>query len=199
MRNLHHDIKDYMGNNRMVVNRDGTIEQITHYYPYGPRSHRESIFMLSARRRGFSRGQVIGDISTNESLQKFKFEGKVLAAIEKIDNLRREDEPLGEGKDRTFGLDSYDIEARQYFSMAPMWDRPDSKAEDYYGISPYVFCLGDPVNFGDFNGKELYTFTPKTGLIWQAKPTAHRNDPYHTLQVSNRNGKVSSINIKDKK
>ena len=68
----HYYIQDYMGNNRMVVNKNGTVEQITHYYPYGG---------------------VIGDISTNESVQKYKFEGKEL--------------------DRTFGLDNYDIQARQ--------------------------------------------------------------------------------------
>ena len=74
----HYFIQDYMGNNRMVVNKNGTKEQITHYYPYGG---------------------VIGDISTNENVQKYKFEGKEL--------------------DRTFGLDNYDIHARQYFAMMP--------------------------------------------------------------------------------
>jgi RHS repeat-associated protein len=114
---LHYYILDYQGNNRMVVNLDGTIEQVTHYYPYGG---------------------VIGDISTNENLQKYKFEGKEL--------------------DRTFGLDNYDIHARQYFAMAPMWDRIDPMAEKYYGISPYAYCEGDPVNLGDYNGKQFITF-----------------------------------------
>lgn len=108
---IHYYVKDYMGNNRMVVNRDGTVEQVTHYYPYGG---------------------IIGDISTNQSLQKYKFEGKEL--------------------DRTFGLDNYDIEARQYFAMAPVWDRMDPLAEKYYGISPYAYCGGDPINRGDYNG-----------------------------------------------
>lgn len=99
----------------MVVNgRTDSIEQITHYYPYGG---------------------VIGDISTNESLQPYKFEDKEL--------------------DRTFGLDNYDIHARSYFAMAPMWDRSDPKAEDYYGISPYVYCGGDPVNRGDYDGTAI--------------------------------------------
>ena len=113
----HYFISDYMGNNRMVVNSDGTVEQVTHYYPYGG---------------------VIGDISTNENLQKYKFEGKEL--------------------DRTFGLDNYDIHARQYFAMAPMWDRIDSLAEKYYSISPYAYCGGDPVNLGDYDGKQFITF-----------------------------------------
>ena len=109
-------IHDYMGNNRMVVNSNGTVEQITHYYPYGG---------------------VIGDISTNESVQKYKFEGKEL--------------------DRTFGLDNYDIQARQYFAMMPSWDRIDPLAEKYYGISPYAYCGGDPVNFEDYNGQDTYS------------------------------------------
>ena len=108
---LHYYIQDYMGNNRMVLNIDGTIEQVTHYYPYGG---------------------VIGDISTNENLQKYKFEGKEL--------------------DRTFGLDNYDIHARQYFAMAPTWDRIDNKAEEFFHVSPYSFCEGNPVNYCDFNG-----------------------------------------------
>ncbi len=111
---LHYYIQDYQGNNRMVLSSNGTIEQVTHYYPYGG---------------------VIGDISTNENVQKYKFEGKEL--------------------DRTFGLDNYDIHARQYFAMAPMWDRIDPMAEKYYGISPYVYCWGDPVNLGDYDGEKV--------------------------------------------
>ena len=108
----HYYVSDYMGNNRMVVNKNGTVEQVTHYYPYGG---------------------VIGDISTNESLQRYKFEGKEL--------------------DRTFGLDNYDIHARQYFSMAPSWDRIDPLTEDTPQFSPYSYCMGDPVNLGDYNGE----------------------------------------------
>jgi RHS repeat-associated protein len=111
-----------MGNNRMVVNKNGTTEQITHYYPYGG---------------------VIGDISTNENVQKYKFEGKEL--------------------DRTFGLDYYDIHARQYFAMMPSWDRIDSKAEDYCPISPYAYCGGDPVNKIDKNGESISVLLARNG------------------------------------
>ena len=33
-----------------------------------------------------------------------------------------------------------------------MWDRIDPLAEKYYGISPYVYCGGDPVNLIDVTG-----------------------------------------------
>ena len=113
----HYYIQDYMGNNRMVVNKNGTVEQVTHYYPYGG---------------------VIGDISTNENLQKYKFEGKEL--------------------DRTFGLDNYDIHARQYFAMMPTWDRIDPLAENTPQFSPYSYCGGNPINFGDYNGMDWYGY-----------------------------------------
>ena len=110
---IHYYIQDYMGNNRMVVNGcTDSIEQVTHYYPYGG---------------------VIGDISTNDSFQRHKFEGKEL--------------------DRTFGLDNYDIQARNYFAMAPMWDRIDPLAESFYSYSPYSYCLGDPINKVDKDGE----------------------------------------------
>ena len=31
----HYYCKDHLGNNRVVVDEDGEIEQVTHYYPYG--------------------------------------------------------------------------------------------------------------------------------------------------------------------
>ena len=113
----HYYIQDYMGNNRMVVNKNGTVEQVTHYYPYGG---------------------VIGDISTNESVQAYKFEGKEL--------------------DRTFGVDNYDIHARQYFAMMPSWNRIDPLAEDNPQFSPYSYCMGNPINFGDYNGMDWYGY-----------------------------------------
>ena len=79
-------------------------------------------------------GGVIGWISTNGTWQKNKFEGKEL--------------------DRTFGLDNYDIHARQYFAMMPSWDRIDPLAEDTPQISPYGYCMGNPVNFGDYDGQD---------------------------------------------
>jgi hypothetical protein len=116
----------------MVVNSDGTIEQVTHYYPYGG---------------------VIGDISTNENVQKYKFEGP-RSHQKEIDNLlaRRRAFRRGVELDRTFGLDNYDIHARQYFAMAPMWDRIDPLTEENPQYSPYSYCMGDPVNYGDYNG-----------------------------------------------
>lgn len=120
----HYYIQDYQGSNRKVVKvTSTTVEQVTHYYPYGG---------------------VIGDISTQESTQKYKFEGKEL--------------------DRSFGLDNYDIHARNYFAMLPMWDRVDPLAEKYFGTSPYAYCGGDPVNKGDYDGRETRIYIETNGV-----------------------------------
>ena len=81
-------------------------------------------------------------------MQKYKFEGKEL--------------------DRTFGLDNYDIHARQYFAMMPTWDRIDPLAEKFYGISPYSYCGGDPVNFGDYDGMDWYYVNDK-GFVFNVR------------------------------
>ena len=50
--------------------------------------------------------------------------------------------------------------------MAPMWDRIDPLAEKYFGISPYAYCGGDPVNKGDYDGENIFrvfTYIDKDG------------------------------------
>ncbi len=82
--------------------------------------------------------------SSNGDVQRFKYNG----LLSDVTNGNKE-------LDRTFGLDNYDIHARQYFAMMPSWDKIDPMAEKYYGISPYAYCGGDPVNRGDYNGKYI--------------------------------------------
>ena len=51
-----------------------------------------------------------------------------------------------------FGAEYMDFGARQYSSMQRRWMTPDPLSEKYYGISPYTYCDGDPVNFIDPDG-----------------------------------------------
>ena len=140
--------------NRKVVNAASTtVEQVPHYYPYGG---------------------VIGDISTQESTQKYKFEGKEL--------------------DRSFGLDNYDIHARNYFAMLPRWDRVDPLAEKYYGISPYVYCAGDPVNWKDVDGKWIQCAIGASGggLLYRLAVNSIGDAVVETL------GQVAEISINER-
>ncbi len=53
----HYFTRDHLGNVRAVVNQDGTIEQVNHYYPFGG---------------------IFADAGQNDALQKYKYNGKEL-------------------------------------------------------------------------------------------------------------------------
>ncbi|MBE6256557.1 MAG: RHS repeat-associated core domain-containing protein [Prevotella sp.] len=61
---FHYFTQDHLGNNRAVVSQIGTVEQITHYYPFG----------------GF-----FADQGTNSSLQPYKYNGKELDRMHGLD------------------------------------------------------------------------------------------------------------------
>ena len=60
------------------------------------------------------------------------------------------------GKERLdeSGLALYDFGARHYTTTLPRWLTMDPLAEKYYGVSPYVYCAGNPVVLVDPNGME---------------------------------------------
>ena len=110
---FHYYTKDHLGNNREVVSEDGTVEQVSNYYPFGT--------------------PYSDHTATGVSLQKYKYNGKEL--------------------DLTHGLNTYDYGARQYYSVLLRWDRLDPLCTDYYHVSPYVYCMNNPVNSIDPDGR----------------------------------------------
>jgi RHS repeat-associated protein len=78
-------------------------------------------------------GGVIGGIDKAPTLQPYKF---------------------GENElERTYGLDWYDIHARQYDPVVPSWNKIDPLCENYYNTSPYAYCCNNPVNAIDPDGR----------------------------------------------
>ena len=61
----------------------------------------------------------------------------------------------------------YDFGARWYDSYKIRWTTQDPLAEKYYGISPYVYCAGNPVNLVDPEGEEVVTiFDKETNKVY---------------------------------
>ena len=89
----------------------------------------------------------MADICTGSDVQPYKYNGKEL--------------------DRMHGLDTYDYGARQHNAATGRWDRMDQKCEKYYDISPYVFCMDNPISYTDANGDSIYFDMPaiKNGTI----------------------------------
>ncbi|MBP5679593.1 MAG: RHS repeat-associated core domain-containing protein [Bacteroidales bacterium] len=126
MDGCHLYVQDYQGNNRMVVNAyTNEVEQINHYYPYGA---------------------LMGDISTNEDEQKYKYGDKEL--------------------DRKFGLDLNDFHARQQDPLIGRFTAIDPLAEKTPQISPYSYCAGDPINLIDPSGMSWYQNDETGNYTW---------------------------------
>lgn len=81
--------------------------------------------------------------TVNDESQRYKFNGKEL--------------------DRLLGIDWYDYGARMYDPILCRWNRPDPLADDYLNVSPYVYCLDNPVKFVDPDGRSVWTKIIKGG------------------------------------
>ena len=104
----HYYLQDYQGNNRVVADQNGNVEEVNHYYPFG------------------------GVFANTSSIQPYKYNGKEV--------------------DTKNGLNWYDYGARQYDAAIGRWHVVDPMAEKYYGLSPYNYCLNNPMKFIDPNG-----------------------------------------------
>jgi len=58
----------------------------------------------------------------------------------------------GKEFDEMHGYDTYDYGARGYYAAGDVMPTVDPLAEKYYSISPYAYCVGNPVNRIDPDG-----------------------------------------------
>ena len=107
-------VTDHQGNNRMVIDENGTVHRIEHYYPFG----------LSFE---------VANFTSRGTTSRRSFGGKEF--------------------DRISGLDLYDQEARQYDPALLRFTRPDDLGDKYLPLSPFAFCLNNPVLLTDPSGQ----------------------------------------------
>ena len=62
------------------------------------------------------------------------------------------------------GVNLYDFNARTYAPDIARFMQPDPLATENHGVSPYVYCLSDPINFIDPTGEKVY-YVDMTGRI----------------------------------
>lgn len=147
----HYFTRDHLGNNRAVVNHDGTVEQTVHYYPFGA---------------------IYSDAGTDDALQPYKYNGKELDrmhGLNQYDYGARNYDPL------LCRFTQLDPEAENYYETSPYtycadnpvnaididgryiyYDQPIVQNGKVTGFHRYKYDrYGDIYGFGD-NGK-LYT------------------------------------------
>ena len=54
------------------------------------------------------------------------------------------------------GLDLYDFHARQYDPALGRFTTPDPLSEKYYHLSPYAYCVSNPLRYIDPTGMEIF-------------------------------------------
>ena len=118
---------DYLGSNRVVASAAGEAEQVNHYYPYG--------------------STFYGETSTDH---RFKYCGRS-ALRDAFETTWRKKE-----LDKMHGLDWYDSSARYYDHVLGRFHQIDLLAEKYYSWSPYAYCMGNPMNSVDPDGREIW-------------------------------------------
>lgn len=148
-------LRDHLGSVRIVADTLGSVRQANHYYPYGglldidyipavlpdldpvldpepdpgwipePGPISDSLEVIE---------DPIVPVPSDSSNNPYKFIGKEVAGGS--------------------GLVIYDFGARFYSPYIPRWLTMDPFAEKNYDVSPYVYCVNDPINILDTNGKE---------------------------------------------
>lgn len=93
-------------------------------------------------------GAPYADVSAvkNADKQSYKYNGKEL--------------------DTMHGLNTYDHGARQNYSILGRWDRIDPRCEDYYDLSPYVYCGDNPILCVDPDGKAIETVGDVANVLY---------------------------------
>ena len=78
---------------------------------------------------------VLFDRSTEKERQPYMFGGKELVSMH--------------------GLNEYDFTGRWQYSIIPSFTSLDPLCEKYYSVSPYVYCLNNPLKYVDPDGKQV--------------------------------------------
>ncbi len=97
--------------------------------------------------------------------------------------------------DRENGLDWYDSKARFYDSMIGRTPTQDPLAEKYSGVSPYLWCAGNPIRFIDEKGDSIAVlYLP--GIVGHLALLIQNDNGKWAYYSMNGNNKYTSSNGK---
>ena len=71
---------------------------------------------------------------------------------------------VGKELDRSEGIDLYDVGARQYDAACARFTAMDAECEKYYDVSPYAYCMDNPVNALDMDGRSTWVINKGKGI-----------------------------------
>ena len=139
------DVSDHLGSVRAVVDGDtGTVLEANDFYPFGKRIPLP----------------VSGAVPVTEALsvtEPVEVTAPVEATVASTGSATSQNRWLFSGKESQSFLSAsiplLDFGARMYDPITARWTAQDPLAEKYYAVSPYAYCLGNPISHIDDDGQ----------------------------------------------
>ena len=176
-------LRDHLGSVRSVIDGDtGTVVETSDYYPFGKRI------------------QVTAPVSEPVGGSQHASEPAV-APVAPATSVASTSSPnlwhFSGKEDQSFlnaGIPLLDFGARMYNPAIARWTAADPLSEKYYGISPYAYCLGNPISIIDPNGMDIWTMDEKGNVVWVKESDDHR------LYYMNNDGLLSDdyVSVSDR-
>ena len=100
-----------------------------------------------------------------------------------------------EEQDTAFGIAYSDFGARLYDRSAA-WTAIDPMAENYYSVSPYVYCDNSPIIYVDPQGADIYRYDDQSGemILYE-----ENNDPYDQIGLFRKDKKSGEFVLRTKR
>ena len=168
-------LRDHLGSVRAVVDGDtGTVIEASDYYPFGKRIPLP----------------VSGSTAVTEALSVTE-PVEVTAPVEVTSNPNPHSVAstssttaptspnrwLFSGKESQSFLSAaiplLDFGARMYDPLTARWTAQDPLAEKYYAVSPYAYCIGNPISLFDPNGTDVWTVDAFGNVVWKEQSDTH--------------------------
>ena len=139
---VQHYLRDHLGSVRAVIDGDtGTVVETSDYYPFGKRIQVTAPVSEPVGGSQYASEPAVApvapatSVASTSSPNRWHFSGK---------------------EDQSFlnaGIPLLDFGARMYNPAIARWTAADPLSEKYHGISPYVYCLGNPISHIDDDGQ----------------------------------------------
>ena len=157
---VQHYLRDHLGSVRSVIDGDtGAVVETNDYYPFGKRIQVTAPVSEPVEGSQYASDPAVAPVAqaapatsvvTTSSPNRWHFSGK---------------------EDQSFlgaGIPLLDFGARMYNPAIARWTAADPLSEKYYGISPYVYCLNNPTNSFDPDGKAVWFIPLIKGVVGAA-------------------------------
>ena len=180
---VQHYLRDHLGSVRAVIDGDtGTVIEASDYYPFGKRIQVTAPVSEPVGGSQYASEPAVAPVAPATSVASTSSPNRWLFSGKESQSFLYANIPL------------LDFGARMYNPAIARWTTADPMSEKYYGISPYVYCLGNPISIIDPNGMDIWTMDEKGNVVWVKESDDHR------LYYMNNDGLLSDdyVSVSDR-